>query len=386
MNADRLDADKLDADKLDADKLDADKLDADKLDADKVRRSCRRFLRTPSRHNMRERLLALAARPEADSEEADLYGDGGPVAEVERRVADLLGKPAARWVPKGVIAQQAALRAWTERTGRPTVALHPLSHIDRDEASAYERLHGLRPIRVGDLSPYTEKDLEAAGETPGVVAVELPLRFAGLLLPSWDELAAIAGWCRQRRIPLHLDGARLWESAHFYGRPVAEIAALADSVYVSFYKGLGGLAGCVLAGEPDFLAACGPWLHRHGAQLFHAYPYALAALEGLDVMLPRLGGFRQRAIGLAAAIGQLDGVYVTPQPPHVNGFHVYLPGTPERLARRHLALAADTGDWLFGTFFPTSAHGQSVVEIQVEEATLAFTDAEIAARMGQLIS
>ena len=355
------------------------------MDSVAVRRSCRRFMTAQARHNMRDRLLALAARPEADGDELDIYGDGGPVAEVERRVAALLGKPAARWVPKGMIAQQAALRTWTERSGRPSVALHPLSHLDHDESSAYERLHGLRPIRVGELTPYTVEDLEGAGETPGVVTVELPLRFAGLLLPQWDDLVAISLWCRQHRIPLHVDGARLWESAPYYGRSLAEIAALADSVYVSFYKGLGGLAGCVLAGEPDFLAGCAPWLHRHGAQLFHSYPYALAALDGLDTQLPKLAGFRDRALGLAAAIGEIDGVYVTPRPPHVNGFHVYLPGTPDTLRERHLRLATTHGDWLFGFFAPTSAQGQSVVEIQVGDPTAAFTDAEVVERIGQLI-
>jgi threonine aldolase len=355
------------------------------MDPDEVRRACRRFLRRPARHGMRERLIALAARPEADGEEADVYGDGGPVAEVERRVAELLGTTAARWVPKGVIAQQAALRTWTQRSGRPTVALHPLSHIDHDEESAYERLHGLRPIRLGELSPYTVDDLDAAGERPGVVTVELPLRMAGLLLPPWDDLVAISRWCRERGVPLHIDGARLWESAHHYDRPLAEIVALADSVYVSFYKGLGGLAGCALAGEPGFLAECAPWLHRHGAQLFHSYPYALAALDGLDVQLPKLGAFRQRAIALAAAIGQIDGVFVTPRPPHVNGFHLYLPGAPETLRERHLELAAATGDWLFGIIAPTSAHGQSVVEIQVDDATDDFTDAEVVERITRLI-
>jgi threonine aldolase len=350
-----------------------------------VRRSCRRFLSAPPEHNMRERLLALAARPEADSGDVDVYGGGGPVAEVEARVAELLGKPAARWVSTGVIAQQAALRAWTERTGRAVVALHPLSHLDRDEGSAYERLHGLRPVRVGDLTPFTVDDLEEAGETPGVVTVELPLRFAGLLLPAWDDLVAIADWCRERRIPLHIDGARLWESAPHYQRTVAEVAALADSVYVSFYKGLGGLGGAALAGEPRFLAECAPWLARHGAQPFHSYPYALAALAGLDARLPALASFRQRAITLAAAIGEIDGVFVTPRPPHVNGFHVYLPGSPDLLRERHLKCAAEHGDWLFSHISPTSARGQSVVEIRVTESTMDFSDAEVVQRIGLVL-
>jgi threonine aldolase len=355
------------------------------MDPVEVRRSCRRFLSAPVEHNMRERLLALAAGPEADSEDVDIYGEGGPVAEVERRVAELLGKPGVRWVSKGVIAQQAALRVWAERTGRAVVALHPLSHLDRDEGSAYERLHGLRAVRVGDLAPFTVKDLDWAGEAPGVVTVELPLRFAGLLLPAWDDLVAISRWCRQRRIPLHFDGARLWESAPHYGRSFAEIAALADSVYVSFYKGLGGLGGAALAGEPEFLAECAPWLLRHGGQQFHSYPYALAAIAGLDSTLPKLASFRDRAVALAAAVGEIDGVFVTPQPPHVCGFHLYLPGSPEVLRERHLEMAAEHGDWLFGRIWPTSAQGQSVVEIRVNDSTAAFSDAEVVQRIRTLI-
>lgn len=355
------------------------------MDPVEVRRSCRRFLSAPPRHNMRERLLALAARPEADCDTVDFYGDGGPVAAVESRVAELLGKPAARWVSTGVIAQQAALRTWVGRTGRTVVALHPLSHLDRDEGSAYERLHGLRPLRVGDLTPYTVDDLEATGETPGVVTVELPLRYAGLLLPDWDDLVAISQWCRERQIPLHVDGARLWESATHYERSLAEVAALADSVYVSFYKGLGGLGGAALAGDPRFLSECAPWLVRHGAHPFHSYPYALAALDGLENRLPKLAAFRQRAIALAAAIGEIEGVFVTPQPPHVNGFHVYLPGSPDTLRERHLKCAAEHGDWLFGFIAPTSAQGQSVVEIRVTESAAAFTDAEVVHRISAIL-
>jgi hypothetical protein len=78
-------------------------------------------------------------------------------------------------------------------------------------------------------------------------------------------------------------------------------------------------------------------------------------------------------------------VYVTPRPPQVNGFHVYLPGAPDTLRERHLRLAATHGDWLFGFFAPTSAQGQSVVEIQVGDPTAAFTDAEVVERIHQLI-
>lgn len=191
--------------------------------------------------------------PEAD-DRPDEYGAGGPVGALERQVAGMLGKPAARFVIKGVIAQQAALRLCAEDPRLWTVALHPLSHLDVDEMNALERLQPLQAIRLGRTHPFGVTELEAAGEPISVVTTELPLRRGGFAVPEWDDLVAVSTWCRDHQVPLHIDGARLWESAPYYQRSLAEIAALGDSVYVSFYKGLGGLAGCVLAGSDDFLA------------------------------------------------------------------------------------------------------------------------------------
>ena len=130
---------------------------------------------------------------------------------------------------KGMIAQMAALRVWTDRSGARTVALHPMSHIDMDESNAYERLHSLQGIRIGGHEPFSVKELDDITEKLGVVTVELPLRRAGFKLPPWDELAGwFSEWCKERKVPLHLDGARLWQCSPFYGREFAEIAALAD--------------------------------------------------------------------------------------------------------------------------------------------------------------
>jgi hypothetical protein len=77
--------------------------------------------------------------------------------------------------------------------------------------------------------------------------LELPLRDAGFVLPSWEELSAVVEAARERDAVVHFDGARLWESTTHFGRPLDEIADLADSVYVSFYKSLDGLGGAALA-------------------------------------------------------------------------------------------------------------------------------------------
>lgn len=111
---------------------------------------------------MQARLTELSAMPEAEGR-PDMYGAGEPVGALEARVAKLLGKPTARFVIKGVIAQQAALRTWADDRRLGTVALHPLSHLDLDEMSAVERLHPLRAIRLGRTQPFGVRELAAAG-------------------------------------------------------------------------------------------------------------------------------------------------------------------------------------------------------------------------------
>jgi threonine aldolase len=349
----------------------------------KMRASCTRWLSGHGEQSMRSRLTGLAAMPEADGS-PDIYGKGDAVQTLEHRVADLLGKPAARFVIKGVIAQQAALRAWSDDRRIPTVALHPLSHLDRDELNALERLHPLRPIRLGSTRPFGVAELEAVGEPIGVVTVELPLRRGGFALPEWEELVAISTWCRDRGIPLHIDGARLWESAPYYERSLADIAALADSVYLSFYKGLGGLAGSALVGSEEFLAQATPWLTRHGANVFATYPYVLSALDGLDRHLPRMADYRAKARSLAAALSQIEGVRAPD--PQTNGIAVYLRGDHESLGAAALEIAARTGVWLFGLITPTAVPGVAFAEISVGAAIDAVSDDEATALITELVS
>ena len=149
------------------------------------------------------------------------------------------------------------------------------------------------------------------------------MRDAGYLLPSWDELVAFSQACRERGVPLHLDGARIWESAPYLGHTAAEIAGLADSVYVSLYKGLGGLAGAAVAGPEDVVAQARLWRTRAGGTLFTLMPYAVAALRGLDRELPRMAEYHELAVLLAQRLEE-HGIRVTPQPPHGTAFRIHL--------------------------------------------------------------
>ena len=224
----------------------------------------------------KQALQALADAASAD-DAFDVYGAGTIVEELERDVAELLGKEAAVFAMSGKAAQLSALRVHAERRARYTVAAHPRSHVVEDENDAIGTLYGLRVVRVGSLvAPFTLDELRAVHEPLAAVVLELPLRRAAFRVPPWDELVAIAEHARALGAAFHLDGARLWETAPGYGRPLSEIAALADTVYVSFYKGLGGLAGAALAGDAETVAAARTWIGRAGSTLFRMYPHVLA--------------------------------------------------------------------------------------------------------------
>jgi hypothetical protein len=206
-------------------------------------RTAKRLLSNERPVTPAERLTTLASSDNAATVEAiDLYGTG-IVERLERRVAELLGKPAALWFPTGTMAQQAILRVWTSRMGCPRVAVHPLHHTQLQEEGAFSALSGLEPVypTIEPRHPVAA-ELEATPGRLGAAVLELPMQELGYVLPSWDEYVAFSAVARRRDVPLHVDGARIWEARHHFGRTLPEIAAQASSIYVSMYKGIGGLA------------------------------------------------------------------------------------------------------------------------------------------------
>src|SRR5713226_8827504 len=193
----------------------------DTPEAKKIFKACRRFLTHEYPRTPRQVLSELAETTDPELE-ADRYGQGDVIARFEGEVAALLGKEAAVFMPSGTMCQQIALRIWAQRRGTCSVAFHPKSHLETHEEKAYQRLHGLSGILVGSPNHLlTLDDLKAAAEPLGALLIELPQREIGGQLPTWDELTAIIGWARERGVPTHLDGARLWESQPFYEREYA---------------------------------------------------------------------------------------------------------------------------------------------------------------------
>lgn len=346
-------------------------------DKDAIRARCTRFLTRQRALTPKETLQALAEEVAAD-EVADVYGKGKLIESFEAEVAALLGKPAAVFMPSGTMVQTIALRLWCDRSGVPTVGLHPLSHLERNESQAYREVHGLGAHYLGDDSrQFRKKDLESVAEALGVAVVEMPLRPLGCVLLPWDELVQVSELARRKEIPLHLDGARIWESQPFYGKRLDEIAALFDSVYVSFYKGLGGVAGAALAGPKELIDEARLWQHRQGGRLIQLYPYVLAARKGLRERLPLMGSFYQEIQRVAAALRGLPGVQVTPDPPQATSMHIMLPGALEKIESAVLDLAEETGIWLLDRIFASPVQGISMAELTAGSGTLGFSSDEI---------
>jgi threonine aldolase len=308
----------------------------------------------------------------------DLYGKGALVEGFERKLAGLLGKPAATFVPSGVMAQLAAVRIWTERARLQRFGMHPTSHLAHHEEQAYSALLGCQGVPVGDrLRPMLAADLAAVGQGLACVIVELPIREAGGQLPSWDDLEALKAAARARSLPLHMDGARLWESAAFYARPHAEIAAGFDSVYVSLYKGVGAFAGAVLAGDEAFVDEARLWRRRLGGTLFHMSPMVAAAAMRFDERLALMPALYQRTLSFAAALAQCPLLRVNPAVPHTNMLHLYFAAPAEAVlaARDHVAEAA--GGWLFDGVRAAEVPGWSCTEIYVGDRLLALDDSRL---------
>ena len=339
-----------------------------------LRDQCTRFLH----YNGPVRPADLLATVPADTV-PDRYGDGGVVTDLEERIAALLGKPAAVFLPSGTMAQQAVLRVHADQRQRRSVLFHPCCHLDVHEGRGYQRLHQLTGRPVGDRHRLlSAADLTAVAEPPAALVVELPQRDLGGQQPSWADLAAQVDWAREHGAAAHLDGARLWESAAGYGRPPADIAGLFDTVYVSFYKGLGALPGCCVAGPDGIIGQVREWRHRMGGTLFGLWPNAASALTCLDRRLPLMPRYLAHARAIADALRGVPGVQVIPDPPQTPMMHLLLSTSAAGYRAAALRLAKDEGIWTWPEPMSTVDPQTQRVELAVGDKTLAVPPGEAA--------
>lgn len=308
----------------------------------------------------------------------DRYGERGAVAQLETQVAELLGTPAAVMFPSGVMAQQATLRAWCDRAGSRRVALPDLSHLVHHEQDGPRRVLGLElEWLTNGRRTATADDLAAIGGRLGAAMVELPLRDAGCLLPSWDDLVALSEAARERGVSLHADGARIWESVSYWDRSLADVGELFDSMYVSLYKGLGGPSGALVVCPDDLAGELRTWRQRMGGTIFSMTAAAVGGLIGLREHLGRFGAYRAWAVELAAALRE-HGFRTFPDEPHIGTFLAYAPGTADEVNERVVAFVEDRGIVACGLWRDSDVPGWVETELTCYEPAIRHDPVEVA--------
>ena len=284
-------------------------------------------------HGKRQIQLLKDAFQEVDGElESDIYGKGKVIEDFQDKMAAYLGKESAVFFPSGTMAQQIALRIWCDKKGIKKVAYHPLCHLEIHEEDGLKELHHIEPVLLADESRVIElQDVISMEEEIACLLLELPQREIGGQLPEYETLEQISSYCREKGIKLHLDGARLLEIVPYYQKTAAEICSLFDSVYVSVYKGIGGIAGAILAGDRDFTEQSKVWKRRHGGDLISLYPYIISANYYFDQHSHKMGQYYENAKELAELFNSCEGVSTKPLQPVSNMFHVHFHASREKI-------------------------------------------------------
>jgi threonine aldolase len=254
----------------------------------------------------------LARLAEVDGIAADEFSRDGAVARLEERMAALLGKETALFLPSGTLANHLALRVLAQRGRR--VLVQQESHIYNDSGDCAHELSGLTLIPLApdratfDLAEAAvaiERAEEGRVSTPvGVISIESPVRRVVGEVFDFDEMRRIAAFARERRIGLHLDGARLFLASPYTGIAPETYAALFDTVYVSLYKYFNAAGGAVLAGPRDLLANLYHQRRMFGGSLRQAWPYVAVALHYLDGFGERFERAARSAETLFHAVGE----------------------------------------------------------------------------------
>jgi threonine aldolase len=233
---------------------------------------------------------AMAEAPVGD----DQYGEDPSTNRLQARMAELLGKEAALWLPTGTMANQVALKTLT-RPGDEVVASRE-SHAAWHEVGGAAANAGVQIHEIGQGGVFTAEELRAATKprnfaifpTTTLVEIENTHNRAGGVVVPQAEVLRICAVARELGLATFLDGARLWNASAASGLPLDELAAPFDLVSVAFSKGLGAPGGSLLAGSKALIATADRHRRRMGGAMRQNGIFSAAALHALDHHLQRL--------------------------------------------------------------------------------------------------
>jgi threonine aldolase len=247
----------------------------------------------------------------------DVYGEDPTVNRLQERVAELFEKEAALFVPTGSMGNQIAVKLHT-RPGTEVV-LEERSHILNYEMGAAAVFSGVtcRTVRgegglpTWDLiAPAIHKDAPYYVTPTSLVALENTHNMAGGAVLPRDVSEDICARAHALGLPVHLDGARIFNAAAALNATVAEVARPFDSVMFCLSKGLGAPVGSLLVGARDFIREAFSWRKRLGGGMRQVGVLAAAGLVALEESPPRLAEDHANARRLAEGLAEMPGVAV----------------------------------------------------------------------------
>jgi threonine aldolase len=256
-----------------------------------------------------EMMAAIATAPLGDA----ALGDDPTVNELEDLAARLAGKGDALFLPSGTMANLAALIAHEVRGGE--VIVEETAHIYNSEGGGLSAVAGAvaRPLpgERGALDPDDVKAAIRGGADLALaptrlVCLENTHNAAGGAVIPLESMAAIHRVCRHAGVPIHLDGARLFNAAAYLNVPILEICRHADSVWFAVCKGLGGPVGAILAGDRPFMTRARRAAKMLGGGMRQAGLIAAPALVALADPYRALRRDHEIARKLAAGLGAID--------------------------------------------------------------------------------
>ena len=249
----------------------------------------------------------------------DVYAEDPTVCALEEKAAELLERPAGLFVPTGTMGNQIAVHLYT-RPGTEVIG-ESQCHIFNFEMGAIAVLSGALPRPVpgkdGVLEP---EDVEKAVHpttgytTPtALLTLENTHNLAGGRITSPERMDQLVAVGRRHGLPIHLDGARIFNAAVALGVPASRLARGCDTVMFCLSKGLGAPVGSVLVGEEDAITEARRIRKLFGGGMRQAGIIAAGGLVALDTMVTRLGDDNRRARRLADALAEIPGIAIDPQ-------------------------------------------------------------------------
>jgi len=262
-----------------------------------------------------EMRAAMAAAEVGD----DVFGEDPTVNLLQSRACEVFEKEAALWVPTGCMGNEIAVKVHTQ-PGQEIVT-EERGHIFNYELGAAAIISGvmIRPVKSVDGSGHlTWDEIEPAlridppyyQAATGLICLENTHNFAGGSVMTAEHCADLCHRARQVGLPVHMDGARIFNAAAALDTTVADLTRQCDSVMFTLSKGLGAPAGSILLGDEDFIRGAQIWRKRLGGGMRQIGILAAAGLMALDAGPHRLREDHDNAKQLARGLAEIEGIEI----------------------------------------------------------------------------